>query len=267
MRQKIIVGNWKMNTTLPEATALLAAIAQSLQADAAPQVTVVVCPPALYLTTARAYLLPGSGAWVGAQNCAAQAAGAYTGEISASMLHSAGVAYVVVGHSERRHYFGETNEVVAAKVTSALASGLRAIFCCGESAELRAGGDYLGFVKNQLSESLFQLPAEAFSRLLIAYEPLWAIGTGVAASAAQAQAMHAALRQHIAGQYSMRIAQGIPLLYGGSVRPQNAAALFRKPDIDGGLIGGASLHAPEFLALVRAAQRAAAQADAVGATR
>jgi triosephosphate isomerase len=260
MQQKIIVGNWKMHTTLAEATTLLAAIAQGLQADTAPQVTVVVCPPALYLTTAGIYLLPSSGAFVGAQNCAAQAAGAYTGEISASMLHSVGVEYVVLGHSERRRYFGETNALVAAKVDQVLCNDLIPIFCCGESAELRTRGDYFGFVKNQLSESLFHLSAEDMGRLIIAYEPLWAIGTGVAASAAQAQAMHAALRQHLANQYGRRVAQSIPILYGGSVKPQNAAALFRQPAIDGGLIGGASLHAPEFLALVRAAQT-----EAIGA--
>ena len=262
MHKKIIAGNWKMHTTLTEATALLAAIAEGLHADAAPLVTVVVCPPALYLTTARTYLLPGRGVFVGAQNCASQAAGAYTGEISAPMLHSVGVEYVVLGHSERRHYFGETNALVAKKVDIALANNLIPIFCCGESAEVRAQGDYLGFVKRQLSESLFHLPAKALGHLLVAYEPLWAIGTGVAASAAQAQAMHAGLRQHLAGHYGKSLAQSIPILYGGSVKPQNAAALFRQPDIDGALVGGAALHAPEFLALVRAAQRAAAQVAA-----
>jgi triosephosphate isomerase len=257
MRQKLLAGNWKMNTTLAEATALLAASAEGVGADGAPDVTVVICPPALYLVSARAGLPPESGILLGAQNCAQQAAGAYTGEISAPMLRSVGVAYVVLGHSERRHYFGETDEVVAEKVAIALANNLIPIFCCGESQEVRAEGAHLGFVENQLRASLFHLPAEAFGRLVIAYEPLWAIGTGVAAPAAQAQAMHAALRQHIARQYGQRVAQGTPILYGGSVTPQNAAALFREPDIDGGLIGGASLHAREFLALVRAAQRAA----------
>jgi triosephosphate isomerase len=257
MRQKIIVGNWKMNTTLAEAEALLAALAEGLRAGAYPAVTVVVCPPALYLTTARTYLPPEIGVLLGAQTCAQQAAGAYTGEISASMLRSVGVEYVLVGHSERRHYCGETDEVVAAKVAIALANRLAPIFCCGEPKAVRAQGDYLGFVANQLRTSLFHLPAEAFGRVVIAYEPLWAIGTGVAAPAAQVQAMHAALRQHIAGRYGEQVAQGTSILYGGSVTPPHAAALFREPDIDGGLIGGASLHAGEFVALVRAAQRAA----------
>lgn len=259
MRRKIIAGNWKMHTTLAEATALLAAIAGGLPAGAAPQVTVVVCPPALYLTTARTYLPPGSGAFVGAQNCAPQAAGAYTGEISAPMLRSVGVEYVVLGHSERRHYFGETNEAVAAKVTSALASHLCPIVCCGESAEVRAQGDFLGFVQDQLRASLFHVPAAEVGSVVVAYEPLWAIGTGTAATAAQAQAMHTGLRQHLASHYGSHLAQRIPILYGGSVVPHNAGALFRQPDIDGALVGGASLQAPEFLALVRAAQRAAGQ--------
>ena len=255
-----------MNTTLPEATALLAAIAEGLPGGGAPDVTVVICPPAVYLANARPYLLPGNGIFLGAQDCAQQAAGAYTGEISAPMLRSIGVDYVVVGHSERRHYFGEANALVADKVAIALANNLLPIFCCGESPELRARGDYFGFVKNQLSESLFHLPAEAFGRVVIAYEPLWAIGTGAAAPAAQAQAMHAALRQHLAGQYGAAMAQGTSILYGGSVTPQNAAELFDEPDIDGGLIGGASLHAGEFIALVRAGQQAALRAEAASAT-
>lgn len=256
MCKKIIVGNWKMNTTLPEATALLAAIAQGLPADAAPRVTVVVCPPALYLTVARTYLPPGSGGFLGAQNCAAHEAGAYTGEISAAMLHSVGVEYVVLGHSERRHYFGETNALVAEKVSIALANKLLPICCCGESAALRAHGDYLGFVKTQLSESLFHLSAAAFGKVVVAYEPLWAIGSGAAATAAQAQQMHAALRQHIAQRYGAAVAAATPILYGGSVTPANADPFLCEPDIDGALVGGASLHAREFIALVRAAQRA-----------
>lgn len=240
-----------MNTTLAEAASLLAALAAGLRAGAGPAVTVVVCPPALYLTTARTYLPPECGILLGAQNCAQQAAGAYTGEISAPMLRSVGVDYVLVGHSERRHYCGETDEVVAAKVAIALANCLLPIFCCGESGAVRTQGNYFAFVENQLRASLFHLPAEAFGRVVIAYEPLWAIGTGMAAPAAQAQAMHATLRQRIAGRYGERVAQDTPILYGGSVTPQNAAALFREPDIDGGLIGGASLHADEFVALAR----------------
>jgi len=258
MRRKIIAGNWKMNTTLAEATALLTAIAEGLPAAAAPDVTVVVCPPALYLVPALPLLRAGSAILLGAQNCAQQAAGAYTGEISAAMLHSVGVGYVVLGHSERRHYFGETNALVADKVSIALANKLLPLCCCGESAALRAHGDYLGFVKTQLSDSLFHLSAAAFGAVVVAYEPLWAIGTGAAASAAQAQEMHAALRQHIAQHYGAAVAAATPILYGGSVTPPNAAPFLQEPDIDGALVGGASLHAREFIALVRAAQRAVA---------
>lgn len=258
MRRKIIVGNWKMNTTLAEATALLTAVAEGLPADAVPSVTVVVCPPALYLVPALPLLRPNSAVLLGAQNCASQAAGAYTGEISAAMLRSVGVGHVVLGHSERRHYFGETNALLAEKVSMALANHLVPIFCCGESAEVRAHGNYLGFVEKQVSDSLFHLSAEAFGSVVIAYEPLWAIGTGAAAPAAQAQQMHAALRQHIARQYGTRVAQGTSILYGGSVTPQNATELFQQPDIDGGLLGGAALCAREFVDVVRAAQRAVA---------
>jgi triosephosphate isomerase len=263
MRRKTIVGNWKMNTTLAEATTLLTAIAEGLPPDAAPGVTVVICPPALYLVPALALLRPGSAISLGAQNCAQQAAGAYTGEISAAMLHSVGAGYVVLGHSERRHYFSETNALVAEKVRIALDNHLRPICCCGESAALRAHGDYLGFVKTQLSESLFHLSAAAFGAVLIAYEPLWAIGTGAAASAAQAQEMHAALRLHIAQRYGAAVAAATPILYGGSVTPLNTDPFLREPDIDGGLIGGASLHAREFIALVQAAQRAVTAAPAM----
>ncbi len=252
----MIAGNWKMNTTLAEATALLTAIAAGLPAAVAPGVTVVVCPPALYLVPALPLLRAGSAVLLGAQNCSQEAEGAYTGEISAAMLHSVGVGYVVLGHSERRHYFGETNALVAAKTSIALTNQLLPICCCGESAALRAHGDYLGFVKTQLSESLFHLSAEAFGKVVVAYEPLWAIGSGEAATVAQAQEMHAALRQHIAQRYGAAVAAATLILYGGSVTPPNADPFLCEPDIDGALVGGASLHADEFIALVQAAQRA-----------
>ncbi len=261
----MIAGNWKMNKTLPEATALLTAIAEGLPADAAPGVAVVVCPPALYLVPALPLLRPGSAVLLGAQNCAQQAAGAYTGEISAAMLHSVGVTYVVLGHSERRHYFGETNALVAEKVRLALTNKLLPIFCCGESAAVRAHGDYLGFVKTQLSESLFHLSAEAFGNVVVAYEPLWAIGSGKPATAAQAQQVHAALRQHIAQRYGAAVAAATLILYGGSITPSDVDPFLCEPDIDGALVGGASLHAREFIALVRAAQRAVAGPAVVAA--
>lgn len=216
------------------------------------EVTVVLCPPALYLTTFRQYIPTGGRASLGAQNCHEKASGAYTGEISAPMLQSIGVEYVILGHSERRQYFGETNAQLAEKVNIALESGLTPIFCCGESRDLRENGDYIGFVKDQLTDSLFHLSAETFAKVVIAYEPIWAIGTGLTASAAQAQDMHFEIRQHIAGQYGDEIAQNTTVLYGGSANAGNAAELFAQPDVDGGLIGGASLKSREFTNVVKA---------------
>ncbi|GAB3952815.1 triose-phosphate isomerase [Spirosoma harenae] len=254
MRKKIVAGNWKMNKTSDEAQALLSEVINMVTTEVTGDVTVVLCPPALYLATARQTVAAGGKIALGAQNCHEKASGAYTGEISAPMLKSIGVEYVILGHSERRQYFGETNAQLAEKVNSALENGLTPIFCCGESRDLRENGDYIGFVKNQLTESLFHLSPESFAKVVIAYEPIWAIGTGLTASSAQAQDMHFELRQHIASQYGDEIAQDITILYGGSANAQNAAELFAQTDVDGGLIGGASLKAPDFLTVVKAAQ-------------
>ena len=254
MRKKIVAGNWKMNKTIEEAKALLSEVVNMVQDEVTGDVEVVLCPPALYLTTARQYVTPGGKISLGAQNCHEKASGAYTGEISAPMLQSIGVEYVILGHSERRQYFEETNAQLAEKVNSALENGLTPIFCCGESRDLREHGDFIGFVKQQLTESLFHLSAETFAKVVIAYEPIWAIGTGLTASSAQAQDMHFELRQHISGQYGDAIAQDISILYGGSANAQNAAELFAQPDVDGGLIGGASLKSRDFTTVVKAAQ-------------
>jgi triosephosphate isomerase len=216
-------------------------------------VQVVLCPPAIYLTSFRQYVPAGGKIALGAQNCHEKASGAYTGEISAPMLQSIGVEYVILGHSERRQYFAETNVQLADKVNIALENGLTPIFCCGESRDLRENGDYLGFVKGQITESLFHLSAEEFGKVVIAYEPIWAIGTGLTASSAQAQDMHFELRRHIAGQYGDEVAQDTSILYGGSANEKNAAELFSQPDVDGGLIGGASLKSREFTTVVKAA--------------
>lgn len=253
MRKKIVAGNWKMNKTAEEAKALLSEVVNMLKDEVTSEVEVVLCPPALYLTTARQYVTPGGKVSLGAQNCHEKASGAYTGEISAPMLKSIGVEYVILGHSERRQYFEETNTQLAEKVNSALENGLTPIFCCGESRDLRENGDYILFVKNQLTESLFHLAAESFAKVVIAYEPIWAIGTGLTASSAQAQDMHFELRRHIAGQYGDSVAQDISILYGGSANAQNAAELFAQPDVDGGLIGGASLKSRDFTTVVKAA--------------
>jgi triosephosphate isomerase len=258
MRKKIVAGNWKMNKTAEEAEALLSEITSligpELASDSDQSVKVVICPPALYLSMAQKAIVSGSGLSVGAQNCHEKASGAYTGEISAPMLQSIGVEYVILGHSERRQYFEETNAQLAAKVDIALENGLTPIFCCGESRALRENGDYVGFVKDQITESLFHLSAEAFAKVVIAYEPIWAIGTGLTATSGQAQDMHFELRRHIADQYGDAIAQDISILYGGSANAKNAAELFAQPDVDGGLIGGASLKADDFATIVKARQ-------------
>ncbi|GAB4036416.1 triose-phosphate isomerase [Spirosoma jeollabukense] len=254
MRKKIVAGNWKMNKTAEEATALLSEVVNMIKDEVMGDVEVVLCPPALYLTTAQQYLTPGGKISIGAQNCHEKASGAYTGEISAPMLQSIGVKYVILGHSERRQYFEETNAQLAEKVNIALENNVIPIFCCGESRDLRENGDYIGFVKDQITDSLFHLSAESFGKVVIAYEPIWAIGTGLTASSAQAQDMHFELRQHIASQYGDMVAQDTTILYGGSANAQNAAELFAQPDVDGGLIGGASLKSRDFTTVVKAAQ-------------
>ncbi|KAA9352857.1 triose-phosphate isomerase [Larkinella humicola] len=251
MRKKIVAGNWKMNKTLDEAVALVSEVVNMIKDEVTGEVDVVLCPPALYLTTLKPYLEGQTRVALGAQNCHEKASGAYTGEISAPMLKSIGVRYVILGHSERRQYFGETNAQLAEKVNSALANGLTPIFCCGESLEQRQTEVHLDFVRAQLTESLFHLSPEQFANLVIAYEPIWAIGTGLTATSDQAQEMHAMLRQHIASQYGQEVADDTSILYGGSANEKNAAELFAQPDVDGGLIGGASLKSREFTLVVK----------------
>ncbi|GAB3246019.1 triose-phosphate isomerase [Larkinella harenae] len=252
MRKKIVAGNWKMNKTLDEAVSLVSEVTNMIKDEVTSDVQVVLCPPALYLTTLKPYLEGQTRIALGAQNCHEKASGAYTGEISAPMLKSIGISYVILGHSERRQYFGETNEQLAEKVNSALANGLTPIFCCGESLEQRQGEIHLDFVRTQLTESLFHLSPEEFANIVIAYEPIWAIGTGLTATSEQAQEMHEILRQHIAEKYGPEVADNTSILYGGSANEKNAAELFAQPDVDGGLIGGASLKSREFTIVVKA---------------
>ena len=254
MRKKLVAGNWKMNKPLAEAMALTSEVVNMIKDEVVGEVTVVLCPPAVYLNTLGAYLPSSSRIVLGAQNCHEKGSGAYTGEISAPMLKSIGVQYVILGHSERRQYFGETNALLAEKVNTALENDLIPIFCCGESLELREGGDYNAFVKNQLTESLFHLSPEQFAKIVIAYEPIWAIGTGLTATAGQAQDMHFEIRQHLSSHYGDEIAQNTTILYGGSANEKNAAELFAQVDVDGGLIGGASLKSREFTNVVKARQ-------------
>ncbi|WP_139558948.1 triose-phosphate isomerase [Methylotetracoccus oryzae] len=248
MRKKIVAGNWKMNKTLQEGVALAQTVEQMASALSG-GAQVVVAPPFLHLTEVKKVLKTVS---IAAQNCAAESSGAYTGEVSAAMLKSAGIEYVILGHSERRAYYGETDAILAKKVDLALANGLTPIFCCGEVLSEREQNLHLGVVKTQLADALFHLSAEQFSRIVIAYEPVWAIGTGVTATSDQAQEMHHYIRGVLAEKYGAAVANEISILYGGSCKPSNAGELFANPDVDGGLIGGASLEAGDFIGIVKA---------------
>ena len=238
-----------MNKTAQEAFVLATEVAELVKSSVSADVQVIMSTPALYLTGVNQVIEGIPNLAVAAQNCHEKASGAYTGEISAPMLASAGVQYVILGHSERRQYFAETNEQLAAKTDAALANGLTPLFCCGESLETREGADFLGHVAQQLTESLFHLSAEDFAKVVIAYEPIWAIGTGLTASSDQAQEMHAYLRGHLATKYGQNAADNCSILYGGSCNAKNAQELFACADVDGGLIGGASLVAADFITI------------------
>ncbi len=249
MRDQIVAGNWKMNKDLSQAENLVAEIQQQVNGQSVKADKVILAPPYVYLNYLTERLSGSNGLHVAAQNCHQELAGAYTGEISAAMLKSLAVEYVILGHSERREYFQESNELLARKVDTALDQGIIPIFCCGEPLSIRETDQQETFVNGQLTESLFHLPQESISQLIVAYEPIWAIGTGRTATAEQAQQMHASIRQHIAGKYGAQIANKIPILYGGSCKPSNASEIFAGADVDGGLIGGASLNADDFIAI------------------
>jgi triosephosphate isomerase (TIM) len=247
MRKKIVAGNWKMNKTFDEAEELLASIAENVD-DHEFKCEIVVCPPALYLELASDFA-DESKMKVGAQNASNHESGAYTGEISASMLESMDIDYCIIGHSERRKYFGETDELLAEKVNALLDHNLQPIFCCGEVKEEREKNIHFDVVRNQLENGLFHLSADEFGNVVIAYEPVWAIGTGLTATPEQAQEMHAFIRKLVAEKYNGEIAENTTILYGGSCNAKNAAELFAKADVDGGLIGGASLKTDDFLTI------------------
>jgi triosephosphate isomerase (TIM) len=251
MRKKIVAGNWKMNKTYEEALSLASEVIFMANDEVNSSVQLVMACPTPYIIPLNKYLDKSPNIALAAQNCHEKASGAYTGEVSAAMLASIEVKYVILGHSERRQYFAESNAQLKEKVDIALANGLTPIFCCGESLELRNGADFLAFVANQLTESLFHLSADEFSKLVIAYEPIWAIGTGLTASSEQAQEMHAYLRNHIANKYGQMSADNISILYGGSCNEKNAPELFACADVDGGLIGGASLKSREFVNIAK----------------
>ena len=248
MRTKMVAGNWKMNKTLQEGVAL----AQELKSQVTnPNCAVVIGVPFIHLATI-CNELKGSVIKVAAENCADHTSGAYTGEVSAAMVASTGAEYCIIGHSERRQYYHETPEILKEKVLLALANNLKPIFCIGEIKEEREANCQNEVVKSQLDGSVFNLSVEDFSKITLAYEPVWAIGTGLTATPEQAQEMHAYIRNLIKAQYGAEAAENTTILYGGSCNEKNAAELFSKPDVDGGLIGGASLVAEKFKAIIDA---------------
>ena len=253
MRKQIAAANWKMNLNQQEAKDLLANILDKL-----PKLTdnqqVVFSVPAIYISNAVQQIGGISNVFVAAQNCHQNSNGAYTGEISAPMYSSVGVNHIVIGHSERREYFAESDALLAEKVNAVLANNSTPIFCCGEPLAIREAETQNAFVENQLINSLFHLSSEQLLKVVIAYEPIWAIGTGKTASSAQAQEIHAFIRSVLATKYGADIADQISILYGGSVKAANAVELFSQPDVDGGLVGGASLIATEFTAIINALQ-------------
>ena len=246
MRKKIVAGNWKMNTTPAEGVELAKAVAANRKSVES-SVMLIVAPPFTHLSEV-VKATRGSGVAVAAQNCAAEAKGAYTGEVSAQMIASLGVEYVILGHSERREYYGETSKTLIKKMGQVLANNLVPIYCVGEKLEEREKNKQDEVVMAQVEDVLFGLTNEEFAKVIIAYEPVWAIGTGKTATSEQAQEMHHFIRKTLAGKFG-ELAQKTPILYGGSCNPANAAELFGKPDVDGGLIGGASLKADDFLAI------------------
>lgn len=250
MRKNIVAGNWKMNTTLPEGLQLAKEVNDALKGIDA-KCDVIICVPFTHLAPING-VIDQNILGLGAENCADHTSGAYTGEVSAPMVASTGATYVILGHSERRQYYGETSETLKEKVNLALANGLTPIFCIGEVLEEREAGKHFEVVKTQIEDALFDLSAEDFSKLILAYEPVWAIGTGKTATDDQAQEIHAYIRSVIEGKYGKEVAENTSILYGGSCKPSNAKALFAKPDVDGGLIGGASLKADSFMGIVEA---------------
>lgn len=250
MRKNVVAGNWKMNKTLSDGLELAKELDAALSAKDV-KCDVVIGVPFIHLASVISSTETDK-LGVSAQNCAAEAKGAYTGEVSAEMIKSTGAGYVILGHSERREYYGENSETLNKKVDLALENGLIPIYCCGEALEIRESGTQNEYVINQLKDTVFKLSEEDFKKIIIAYEPIWAIGTGKTATAEQAQQMHKALREAIAVAYSPEVADETSILYGGSCKPSNAKELFANPDVDGGLIGGASLTASDFMGIVEA---------------
>ena len=248
MRKKIVAGNWKMNKNLQEGVALAKELTEVVKN---PNCGVIICTPFIHLASV-ADIVKGSPIELGAENCADKASGAYTGEVSAEMVKSTGAEHVILGHSERREYYKETPAILKEKVDLALANGLKVIFCIGESLAQREANEQNAVVKAELEGSVFHLTAEQWKNIVIAYEPIWAIGTGKTATAEQAEEIHVYIRSCVAEVYGAEVADDTTILYGGSCKASNAPELFAKPDIDGGLIGGASLKTDDFKGIIDA---------------
>jgi len=248
-RKKIVAGNWKMNLDYAEGISLFSEIVNIVRDEKKGDQLAVICAPFIHLNSLAK--LGGDTVKIGAQNCHQNESGAYKGETSAKMIKSVGCEYVIIGHSERRQYFAESDELLAQKTVIALQNGLVPLFCIGETLDERNNGTYFEVLKSQLTNGVFGLSAEDFAKVVIAYEPVWAIGTGLTATAEQAQEVHAFIRKEIAAQYNASVADATSILYGGSCNPKNAAELFAQADIDGGLIGGASLKSRDFADIVK----------------
>ena len=252
MRKKIIAGNWKMNKTFDEGMALVSEISNMIKDEYSGSAKIVIIPPFTHINAISRMVTEIPNISTGAQNCSNHASGAYTGEVSAAMIASCGAEYVIIGHSERRQYFNEHNDWLAKKVDAVLSNNLQAIYCCGETLEEREADKHFDVLKAQVSEGLFHLSAEQLANVVIAYEPVWAIGTGKTATTEQAQEVHAFIRNLLKEKYNHTIAANMTIQYGGSVKADNAGELFSAPDIDGALVGGAALQSRSFVDIVKA---------------
>ncbi len=251
MRKKIVAGNWKMNMDMQEGLAFAQAVDEYYRVKPSTKAEVILCTPFIHLSGV-AEILKNGNVSLSAQNCASEPSGAYTGEVSATMIKSTGAGYVIIGHSERRTYYHEDDKLLNRKTTLAIDNGLSVIFCCGEVKAEREAEKQFSVVRRQLEEGLFTLSADDMKRIIIAYEPVWAIGTGLTATPNQAQEMHQYIRGLVKEKYGNESADQLTILYGGSCKPSNAREIFSKPDVDGGLIGGASLKKEDFTAIVEA---------------
>ncbi|MEP7127830.1 MAG: triose-phosphate isomerase [Chitinophagales bacterium] len=251
MRKNIIAGNWKMNKSPVESTQLVEETLRLLSSENIGETVVIFCPPFISLERVASLVKENKNVFVAAQNCHWEKSGAFTGEVSAAMIKATGATYVIIGHSERRLYFQETNEQLAKKATAIIGEGMQVIYCCGEPLEIREANAHFTLVEQQIREGLFHLTKENFASVVIAYEPVWAIGTGKVASDEQAQQMHAFIRGLIRKQYDEETANNLTIQYGGSMKPSNAKGLMTQTDVDGGLIGGASLIAADFVGIIK----------------